>query len=86
MESLRECVDEYRRQVQKGAIPRAYRAILDYVMGLRAHFAAKYPDHFVSGSVYQGYMDMTYFAVVPKSLKRRDLKVAVVFVHEALQV
>ncbi len=81
MESLRECVDEYRRQVQKGAVPKAYRAILDYIMSLRTHFADSYPDHFVSGSVYQGYMDMTYFAVVPQALKRRSLKVAVVFVH-----
>jgi hypothetical protein len=78
MESLAECVDEYRRQVRNGVIPRAYRAILDYVMGLRTHFANRYPDHFVSGSVYPGCMDITYFAVVPEPLKRRHFKAAVV--------
>ena len=55
---------------------------MEYVMDLRTHFKKKYPDHFVSG-VYYGYMDMTYFSFSPKSLKRRKLKVAIVFVHEA---
>jgi hypothetical protein len=30
-------------------------------------------------------MDMTYFSFFPKSLKRRKLKVAVVFLHEAFR-
>jgi hypothetical protein len=30
-------------------------------------------------------MDMTYFAVVPPSLRRRKLKVAIVFLHEAFR-
>ena len=81
MGSLRESMDEYRRQLQKGAIQVAYRGLMEYMMGLRTHLANKYPDHFVSG-IYNGYMDMTYFSFSPKSLKGRDLKVAIVFVHE----
>ena len=50
-------------------------------MGLRSYFENQYPDFSVSGSVYQGYMDMTYFAFFPQSLKFRKLKVGIVFVH-----
>ena len=50
--------------------------------GLRKRFAKKYGDSAVSG-LYQGYMDMTYFALLPPSLKSRDLKVAVVFNYGA---
>ena len=35
--------------------------------------------------LYQGYMDMTYFALVPSSLKNRDLKVAIVFNYDAFK-
>jgi hypothetical protein len=36
----------------------------------------------VSG-FYRGYMDMTYFALFPPSLKTRNLKIAVVFNYDA---
>jgi hypothetical protein len=51
-------------------------------MDLRTHFSNKYPDYFVSGSIYYGYMDMTYFPLFPKSMKDRKLKIAMVFIHK----
>jgi len=54
------------------------------MMGLRTHFASKYGDPAVSG-LYKGYMDMTYFALFPPSLKRLDLKIAIVFNYEAFR-
>jgi hypothetical protein len=74
-------MNEYRKQLEKGAIQKAYQGLMDYVMGLRSHFESKFPDYSVSGSIYQGYMDMTYFSFFPKSLKLRRLKVGIVFVH-----
>jgi hypothetical protein len=82
MDSLHEYMNEYRKQLEKGAIKEAYRGLMNYFMGLRTYFQKKYPDYHVSGSVYQGYMDMTYFAVFPESLKRRKLKIAIVFVYD----
>jgi hypothetical protein len=58
---------------------------MEYIMSLRTHFKNKYPDYFVSGSIYYGYMDMTYFAFFPKSLKDRKLKIAIVFIHDAFR-
>ena len=85
MESFHESMLEYRKQLEKGAIQEAYRGLMDYFNALRAYFKRKYLDHNVSGSVYYGYMDMTYFSFTPESLKRRKLKFAIVFIHEAFR-
>jgi hypothetical protein len=85
MESLRECANEYRAQLAKGAIQKAYRGLMTYIMDLRTHLKTKYPDYFVSGSIYYGYMDMTYFSFFPESLKQRNLKIAIVFIHESFR-
>ena len=85
MKSFQECINEYRRQLEKGAIQEAYRGLMEYIMGLRTHFMKTYPDYIVSGSIYYGYMDMTYFSVIPKSIKERKLKIAIVFLHEAFR-
>ena len=82
MESFYEHMNEYRKQMEKGAIKEAYRGLMEYIMDLRLHFKNKYPDYFVSGSIYYGYMDMTYFSFIPESLKRRKLKIAIVFIHD----
>jgi len=85
MESLQELINEYQQQLKTGKMQKAYQGLMAYIMSLRTHFMNKYPDHFVSGSIYQGYMDMSYFSFVPESLKRRKLKPAIVFVHDELR-
>jgi len=82
MELFHEYMKEYRKQLEKGVIKEAYRGLMEYFNALRLYFKKKYPDHSVSGSVYYGYMDMTYFSFFPKSLKRRKLKIAIVFIHD----
>jgi hypothetical protein len=76
---------EFRKQLEKGAIQQAYQGLMQYMLGLKSRFSSQYPDLSVSGSMYPGYMDMTYFSVFPKSLKDRELKIAVVFVYDAFQ-
>jgi hypothetical protein len=85
MASFHENMNEYRTQLEKGAIQQAYIGLMEYLMALRTHFQYRYPDYSVSGSIYYGYMDMTYFSIVPKSLKARNLKIAIVFIHEVFQ-
>jgi hypothetical protein len=74
---------EYKKQMRIGLVPKAYKGLMDYILDLRNYFKKKYPDWSVSGSLYTGYMDMTYFALVPESFKQRGLKIAVVFIHES---
>ena len=84
MHSIQEDLEEFRRQLRNGAVQRAYAALLSYMLGLRTHFKASHPDTGVSG-LYQGYLDMTYFALFPPHLKQHDLKIAIVFNYAAFR-
>lgn len=85
MPSLQESMLDFRNQLQKGSIQVAYKGLLDYILILRNHFAKMHPEFSVSGTPYFGYMDMTYFSVVPENLKQRGLKIAIVFVYETFR-
>ncbi len=78
-------MNEYKKQIQKGTVQKAYQGLMNYIMELRTHFESKYPDYSVSGSIYQGYMDMTYFSFFPESLKHRRLKAGIVFVYSTFR-
>ena len=85
MRPFQQYMAEYRKQMEKGDIKEAYKGLMEYIMELRLYFKNKYPDYSVSGSIYYGYMDMTYFSFFPESLKLRKLKVAIVFLHDAFR-
>ena len=81
MKSLNHNINEYRKQLEKGVIVEAYRGIMDYLMKLRIYFKDHYPEHLVSGSIYQDFMDISFFSFTPEPLIRRKLKIVLVFVH-----
>ena len=83
MESFHKYINEYKKQLARGAVPKAYKGLMEYIMSLRAYFHNKYPDYFVSSNIYLGYMDMTYFSFFPQSLKKRKLKAGIVFLHQS---
>ena len=85
MGSFQASMHEYKQQLEKGHIQKAYRGLMDYFGELRSHLKNKYPQYSVSSAVYYGFMDMTYFSFTPLSIKRRNLKIPVVFVHEAFR-
>jgi hypothetical protein len=84
MNSLTNDIEAFRRQLAKGSIQKAYRALVFFMFGLRTHFQRSEPGYAVSG-LYQGYLDMTYFALFPPALKRRGLKIAFVFNYDAFR-
>jgi len=85
MESLNKYISEYKKQMGKGDIRKAYQGLMEYMMNLRLDLKSKYPEYSVSGSLYLGYMDMTYFAFTPEFLREKKLKIALVFIHEKVQ-
>ena len=85
MPSFHECMKEFRLQLEKGVVQIAYKGLLEYMLALKNHLKEKYPECYVSGGLYSGYMDMTYFAFSPGALKRLNLKIALVFNHEAFR-
>ena len=82
MESFHEYIKEYRTQLGKGYIKKAYKGLMEYFASLRLYLKNKYPDHFISSSIQTGYMDYTYFYFFPKSLKDRQLKIVIIFIHD----
>jgi hypothetical protein len=81
MGSLSDCVKEYAIQLSKGQIRTAYRGIMTFMSDLRSYLEHKY-SNFTASALYFGYMDMTYFAFTPSSLRDRRLKIAIVYLHE----
>ncbi|HOC92706.1 MAG TPA: hypothetical protein PKH33_10105 [bacterium] len=81
MDSMNSHVREYNLQLSKGRIQKAYKGIMTFMSGLSAYLKSRHPD-FAAGALYFGYMDMTYFAFTPSDLKNKNLKIAVVYLHE----
>ncbi len=79
--SFSECMVEYKKQLQNGMIKTAYKGLMEYIMDLRTQFYKNSPD-LAPGNIYHGYMDMTYVPLFPEPLKRRHLKIAVVFNYD----
>lgn len=82
MKSLSKSIQKYQKQLAKGDIKVAYKALMDYMMNLRTYLQHKYTNVNVSGSITQGYMDMTYFSFTNEFLKGKKLKVVVLLKHE----
>ena len=85
MESFSNSMNEFKKQILKGDIIVAYQGLMDYFGYLKSHFRDKYPGYDVSGSTYFGYLDMTYFPIFTEPLKKRGLKIALVFVYESFR-
>jgi hypothetical protein len=81
MRSLSESLAIYREQLQNGAIQDAYKGLMEYILSLKTQFKNRHPEFAVPANIYFGYMDMTYFSIVPEALKSRGLKIAIVFLH-----
>jgi len=79
MNSFHENINEFKKQLEKGNIQKAYSGLMEYIMSLRTFFNKKYPEFQVPSNIYFGYMDMTYFSIIPKSFKYKKLKIAIVF-------
>jgi hypothetical protein len=76
-------IKEYKQLLVKGNIKTAYTGLMNYLEGLRTSLEKKYPDFYVSGNLQQGCMDYSYFYFFPKTLKQKQLKIVILFVHES---
>ena len=67
MKTLNELIEEYTHHLQQGKIQIAYKGILEFLGKLRAEFIKKHP-HYDTSSIYQGYMDMSYFSLMNREI------------------
>ncbi|MGE4455032.1 MAG: class I SAM-dependent methyltransferase [Sphaerochaeta sp.] len=73
-------IDQYTRVVSQQHIDEAYRMILTFLHSLQQRLATKYPEGKVS-TIYQGYLAMSYVAVITPQLQAHNLKLALVYIH-----
>lgn len=81
MKDLNEYVIAYQKQLQEGKIQIAYKGIMSFMGNLKSYLSEMHSDYLV-GALYFGYMDMTYFAITTTELKDKQLKIAVVYLHQ----
>jgi hypothetical protein len=86
MKTIQTDVEKFKKQLEIGSMQRAYRALHQFMMDLRVIFLKEHPEYDISGSYYHGYMDMTYFPIFTKSLKKHHLKIAIVFNYEPFRI
>lgn len=79
--SFKDDMQVFQTQLAEGAVQNAYVGLMGYLGTLKTHFKRQYPQFNQPGGTYYGMMDMTYFSLLPRSLKEKQLKIAVVFVY-----
>lgn len=86
METNQELINYFELQLRKGKIQKAYKLIFDFMSGLRNQLKSSHSEYEIPTSMYHGYMDMTYFPIFTKKLKKHKLKTAVVFNYKAFRI
>ena len=81
MKTLNQLISDYTCNLKQGEVQIAYKVIMEFISKLRGNFVKRYPDCDIS-SIYQGYMDMSYFSISSELLKQKGLKIAIVYLHE----
>ncbi len=81
MKGLNEYVIAYQKQLLEGKIQIAYKGIMSFMGNLKSYLSDMHSDY-LAGALYFGYMDMTYFAITTTELKDKQLKIAVVYLHQ----
>lgn len=79
--NLNYFVSVYKKLLEKGDIQVAYAELVKYVQKLKIEFSKDLSDTYSVGSVFQGYMDYTYFYLSNDYLKDKKLKLGLVFNH-----
>lgn len=85
MKTLNDYVDTYKAQLKTGDIQEAYTGLVKYVTRLGTTLSNNLSDDFSFGSLFQGYMDFTYFYYSNDFLKKRKLKLGLVLNHQKMQ-
>lgn len=85
MKDFNYYVDQYKKQLEKGDIQEAYVGLVKYMTRLGTYLSNNLSESFSFGSLFQGYMDYTYFYYSNDFLKKRKLKLGLVLNHRKMQ-
>ncbi|MGE8721600.1 DUF7000 family protein [Leptospira terpstrae] len=85
MKDFQDSVNLYKKQLQIGDIQVTYAGLVKYVTKLGTTLSKNLSKSYSFGSLFQGYMDYTYFYYSNQFLKDRKLKMALVLNHPKMQ-
>ena len=85
MKDFNHYVDKYKEQLDRGDIQEAYVGLVKYVTRLGTTLSKNLSESYSFGSLFQGYMDYTYFYYSNDLLKKRKLKMGLVLNHSKMQ-
>lgn len=85
MKDFNYYVNSYVEQLKKGDIQEAYTGLVKYVTTLGTTLSRNLSETYSFGSLFQGYMDYTYFYYSNDFLKKRKLKLGLVLNHTKMQ-
>ena len=85
MKDLNHYVEIYKKQLDKGDIKEAYVGLVKYVTRLCTLLSNNLSETYSFGTIFQGYMDYTYFYYTNDFLKKRKLKMGLVLNHANMQ-
>lgn len=80
--SLNARIPAYKTAFSSGELQKTYQDLVGIVQDLRTEFSKKYISEFSIANVLHGYIDFTYFYLQNDYLKKRKLKLAIVFNHK----
>lgn len=80
--SLNARIPAYKKAFSSGELQKTYQDLVGIVQNLRTEFSKKYQSEFSVANVLHGYIDFTYFYLQNDYLKRKKLKLALVFNHK----
>lgn len=75
----------YKVQLNEGTIQKAYQSLMVFIMDLRNEMTKKYENKYIIGNISRGYMDFTYFPIVPTRIKPLKLKFVLYFIHQEMR-
>lgn len=80
--NLNHFVSAYKESLKNDELQVAYAELVKYVQKLKTAFSKDLANAYSVGSVFQGYMDYTYFYLSNDFLKDKKLKLGLVFNHK----
>ncbi len=80
--SLHSRIPAYKAAFSSGELQKTYQDLVGIVQNLRTEFAKKYKSEYSIANVLHGYIDFTYFYLQNDYLKKKKLKLAIVFKHK----
>ncbi|WP_428717321.1 DUF7000 family protein [Undibacterium curvum] len=80
--SLHSRIPAYKAAFSSGELQKTYQDLVGIVQNLRTEFAKKYKSEYSIANVLHGYIDFTYFYLQNDYLKKKKLKLAIVFKHQ----